>query len=86
MSKAKLIAIRPKPYRDAAATLHRIAQSIDDGKYGQVHTATLVLASVKGRTSVVEVFGLGEDSDLPSVITLLNIGAHRLVRALEEET
>lgn len=75
----KVVTLRESNFRDPAATLRVIADQIDNGEYGAVGCAGLVLMG-----DTVEVFGMGEDSEGPSVALLLHAGFMRLARAVEE--
>ena len=60
-------------FRDVPATLRRIADEIEAGSYGEVGCAGLVLLG-----DSLEVFGMGPDSEAPSVALVLNAGAMKL--------
>lgn len=60
-------------FRDVPATLRRIADEIEAGSYGDVGCAGLVLLG-----GSLEVFGMGPDSEAPSVALVLNAGAMKL--------
>lgn len=66
--------IYPSNFREPAATLRVIADQIEAGEFGSVGCAALVLLGEK-----LEVFGMGPDSESPSVHYLLCSGAARLV-------
>lgn len=55
--------------RDHVATLRKIANQIEAGDYGEVGCVGLVLLGDR-----MEVFGMGADSDAPSVGLLLHAG------------
>ena len=65
-------------YRDPVATLRKIADAIEAGEYGEVGCAGLVILG-----DTTEVFGMGQDSEAPSVAMLLHAGFMRLVSAVE---
>jgi hypothetical protein len=75
----KVVTLHESNYRDPVATLRAIADDIEKGKYGPVGC---VAVCVLGDT--MEVHGMGEDSEAPSVAMLLNAGFMRLSRAVEE--
>ena len=66
-------------YRDPVATLRSIASDIEAGKYGDVGSVGVVLLG-----DTMEVFGMGKDSEAPSVGLLLHAGFLRLSKAIEE--
>lgn len=75
----KVVTLHDSNFRDPVATLRSIADDIEAGRYGDVGTVALVLLG-----DTLEVFGLGRDSEGPSVGLLLHAGFLRLSRALEE--
>lgn len=66
-------------HRDPVATLRNIADEIEAGKFGAVGCVGVTLLG-----DTMEVFGMGEDSEAPSVALLLHAGFLRLSRAIEE--
>lgn len=66
-------------FRDAPATLRKIAERIEEGRYGDVGCAAIVLMG-----DTTEVFGCGADAELADIMLLLNAGALRLTRIIEE--
>lgn len=66
-------------HRDVVKTLRAIADQIEEGKFGAVGSAGVVILG-----DTLEVFGMGEDSEAPSVGLLLHAGFLRLSKALEE--
>lgn len=76
---AELVVLNESNFRDPAATLRAIADEIEQGVYGEVGAAGLVLLGNK-----MEVFGMGPDSEAPSVALLLHAGFQKLSRAVEE--
>jgi len=60
-------------FRDVPATLRRIADEMEAGGYGEVSCAGLVLLG-----DSLEVFGMGPDSEAPSVALVLNAGVMKL--------
>lgn len=65
--------------RDVPATLRKIAVEIEEGKFGDVSSAGLVLLGER-----MEVFGMGIDYEAPSIALLLHAGFMRLSKAIEE--
>lgn len=65
--------------RDPVATLRKIADQIEAGDYGDVGCAGLVLLGNR-----MEVFGMGSDSEAPSVGLLLHAGFSLLSDAIKE--
>lgn len=60
-------------FRDVPATLRHIADEIEADKYGTVGIVGLVLLG-----DTLEVFGIGPDSEAPSIAQILNAGAMKL--------
>lgn len=75
----KVVQLHKSNYRDPAATLRKIADEIEAGKYGDVGCVGLVLMG-----DTVEVFGMGQDSEGPSVAMLLHAGFMRLGASIEQ--
>lgn len=75
---AKVETLFKTNYRDPAATLRVIADQIEAGRYGPVGCVGVALLG-----NTMEVFGMGEDSDAPSVAMLLHAGFARLSGAIE---
>lgn len=59
--------------------MRKVADEIEAGEYGAVGSVGLV---VLGDT--MEVFGMGEDAEAPSIALLLHSGFLRLSQAIEE--
>lgn len=74
-----VVSLYPSNFRDVAGTLRQIADRVENGDFGEVGAAGVVLLG-----NTMEVFGLGEDSDAPSTGLLLHAGFMRLSRSLEE--
>lgn len=74
-----VVQLRDSNFRDPVATLRKIAEQIEAGKYGAVGSVAVV---VLGDT--MEVFGAGEDAEPPSTALLLHAGFLRLSRSVEE--
>jgi hypothetical protein len=75
---AEIVTLQESNFRDPAKTLRLIADEIDSGKYGDVGCVGLVLLG-----DTMEVFGMGVDSEAPSVALLLHAGFSRLSKALD---
>ena len=60
-------------FRDVPATLRRIADEIEAGNYGEVSCVGLALLG-----DSLEVFGIGPDSEAPSVALVLKAGVMKL--------
>lgn len=75
----KVVTLHESNFRDPVATLREIADQIEAGEYGDVWTVGLVLFG-----DTLEVFGMGVDSDGPTIALLMNAAALRLARKLEE--
>lgn len=75
---AKVVTLHESNFRDAAATLRVIADQIDAGEYGAIGCAGLVILG-----DTMEVFGMGPDSEAPSVAMLLHAGFMRLSLSIE---
>lgn len=79
MADLKVVTLHESNFRDPAATLREIAKSIENGEYGGVGTVAVV---VLGDT--MHVFGAGPDAEAPVIALLLNAGALRFAKAIEE--
>ena len=75
----KVVTLRESNFRDPAATLRAIADAIEAGKYGDVGCIGLALLG-----DTMEVFGMGRDSEAPSVALLLHAGFMRLSNSIEQ--
>lgn len=75
---AEVITLYESNMRNPVATLRKIADQIEAGKYGSVGCLGLVLLG-----DTMEVFGAGEDSEGPSVAVLLHAGFTRISNAIE---
>lgn len=76
---AEIVTLQKSNYRDPAAILRVIADDIEAGKFGEVGCVGVVLLG-----NTMEVFGMGPDSDAPSVGMLLHAGFMRLARSMED--
>lgn len=79
MALDEVITIQESNFRDPVATLRVIADEIEAGHYGPVGSVGVVLLG-----NTMEVFGLGVDSEAPSIALLLHAGFLRLSKSLEE--
>lgn len=75
----EIVTLRDSNHRDIPATLRAIADQVENGDYGACGSAAVV---VLGDT--MEVFGLGVDSEPPSIALLLHAGFLRLSGAIEK--
>ena len=75
----KVVTLHESNFRDPVATLREIAEQIEAGDYGAVGCVGVVLLG-----DTMEVFGMGVDSEAPSVALLLHAGFMRLSRQLDE--
>lgn len=75
----KIVTLNETNFRDPAVTLRNIADTIESGGYGEVGSVAVVLLG-----DSMEVFGMGSDSEAPSIALLLHAGFMRLSRALED--
>lgn len=76
----KIATIYESNYRDAAATLRVVADDIENGTHGDVGTCALVVLSDTG----MHVFGMGPESEAPSVGMLFHAAALRFTKTIEE--
>lgn len=74
---AQLVTLQETNFRDPAATLRVIASEIEAGKFGEVGSVGVVLMG-----DTTEVFGMGLDSDPPSIATLLHAGFLKLIQPM----
>ena len=77
MTDLKVVDLYDSNHRDLVATLRRIADDIEAGEYGEVGCAALVIMG-----DSTEVFGMGEDSEPPSIALLLHGGFMKLSGAI----
>lgn len=75
----KLVELYGSNFRDPVATLRKLADEIEEGKYGAVGCVAIALMGDR-----MNVFGMGEDSDGASVALLLHAAFMRMSRAVEE--
>jgi hypothetical protein len=76
---AKLVTLYEHNYRDPVASLRSLADEIENGVYGDVGCIGIVISSDK-----LTVFGMGPDSEGPSVGMVLHAGFMKLCRMLDE--
>lgn len=67
-------------FRQVPETLRFIAKEIEAGKYGDVGCAGLVIVG-----DTMEMFGMGEDADAPSVALLFQAALLRFAKSIEEK-
>lgn len=75
----KVIQIYASNARDPVATMRKIADAMEAGEYGAVGSCAIVLLGDQ-----MQVFGMGNDAEAPSIALLLHAGFMRLARSLEE--
>lgn len=78
-AKLNVVQLYDSNIRDPAATLRKIADQIEAGDYGEVGCAALAILG-----DSMEVFGMGSDSEGPSVAVLLHAGFMRISNAIEQ--
>lgn len=79
MVEATILRLYETNFRDPVATIRKIADEIEAGKYGAVGSLALVLLGDQ-----MEVFSAGEDSEPCSTALLLHSGFLRISKAVEE--
>jgi len=70
--------IKPPEYKDPVKMLRNLATSIEDGKYGHVHTIAIATFGDAG----LELFGGGDDSDGPTVAMLFQAASIKMSQSL----
>lgn len=70
--------IKPPDYRDPVKMLRNLADDIEGGKHGEVHTIAIATFGDDG----LQVFGGGEDSVGPTVAMVFNAASMKMCRAL----
>lgn len=75
----KVVTLNESNRRQPGPTLRKIADEIEAGKYGEVGTIAIVLLG-----DTMNIFGAGPESEAPAVALLLNAGALRFAKAIEE--
>lgn len=70
--------IKPPEYKDPVKMLRNLATSIEDGKYGDVHTIAIATFGDAG----LELFGGGDDSDGPTVAMLFQAASIKMSQSL----
>lgn len=79
MNAPKVVELYNSNFRDPVATLRRIADEIESGKYGEVGCLALAVMGDE-----MFIFGAGEESEGPPVALLFHSAFLRLSRAIEE--
>lgn len=72
--------IKPPEYKDPVKMLRNLATSIEDGKYGDVHTIAIAIATFGD--AGLELFGGGGDSDGPTVAMLFQAASIKMSQSL----
>jgi len=80
MPELKVVPLYESNYRDAVATLRKLADDIENGVYGTVQDIAVVTYG-----DTLEVFGMGEKTDGGTTVLLLAAGQMRLVSAVERQ-
>ena len=75
----KVVDLFPSNFRDPVVTLRKLADDIEAGECGEVGCVGVVVLGDQ-----MHVFGMGTDSEAPSVGMLLHAGFMDLSRALQE--
>jgi hypothetical protein len=76
---SEVVTLYETNFRDVVSALRKIADEIERGDFGHVGCASVVVLGDR-----MEVFGMGPDSEGPSVGMLLHAGFMRLSRSIEE--
>jgi hypothetical protein len=74
-----LVTLNDSNFRDPVATLRKLANDIESGKYGEVGSVAVALMG-----DTMEVFGMGYDAEGPSIALLFHAGFLRLSKSIEE--
>jgi hypothetical protein len=74
-----VVTLHESNYRQVVPTLQRLIEDIEKGQYGDVGCVAVV---VLGDT--MEVLGMGEDSEAPSVAVLLHAGFNKIMQSFLE--
>lgn len=72
---ADLYEIKSAGLTDVAHVMRAIADSIDDGEYGEISMAAIVIES---KNQKIDVFGAGGGVDSYRAIALFNLGLQKL--------
>lgn len=76
---AKIIGeIKPPDYKDPVKMLRNLADSIEEGEYGVVHTIAIATFGDDG----LQVFGGGDDSTGTTVAAVFNAASMKLCQSL----
>ena len=70
--------IKPPEYKDPVKMLRNLATSIEEGKYGEVHTIAIATFGDAG----LELFGGGDDSVGPTVAMVFQAASMKMCQAL----
>lgn len=73
----KVVTLYDTNFRDPAATLRVIADEIESGKHGAIWCCTVALMG-----NTLEVFGMGSDSEVPTMHFVLCAAAQKLQESL----
>jgi len=76
---ADIRVFKREPWRDAAATLRRIADGIESGEYPKPEVCLVVMHS---KADGVEVFGLGERCEGLPLLGALRLGEQRIIKSM----
>lgn len=74
----KVVTLNESNFRDPVATLRKIADEIESGEHGNVTSAGVVLFG-----GTMEIFGMGEDAEAPTIALLFHAAFSRLSNSLE---
>ena len=70
--------IKPPEYRDPVKMLRNLADDIENGKHGEVHTIAIATFGDDG----LQVFGGGEDSTGPTVAMVFQAASMKMCQPL----
>ncbi len=70
--------IKPPDYRDPVKMLRNLANNIEKGEYGEVHTVAIATFGDAG----LELFGGGDDSDGPTVAMVFQAASIKMSQSL----
>ena len=70
--------IKPPDYRDPVKMLRNLANNIEKGEYGEVHTVAIATFGDAG----LELFGGGDDSVGPTVAMVFQAASMKMCQAL----
>lgn len=72
--------IKPPDYKDPVKMLRNLANGIENGEYGEVHTIAIATFGDAG----LELFGGGDDSVGPTVAMVFQAASMKMCQALVE--